>query len=71
MRSLPVNRRTGVLGLLALALLLGVMLFGAPATSHLESGSTWHRGPAGYSAWYESLEQQGITVERWQRPVET
>jgi hypothetical protein len=57
--------------LLALALLLGVMLFGAPATSHLESGSTWHRGPAGYSAWYESLEQQGITVERWQRPVET
>ena len=71
MRSLSVNRRTGVLGLLALALLLGVMLFGAPATSHLESGSTWHRGPAGYSAWYESLEQQGITVERWQRPVET
>lgn len=71
MRSLPVNRRTGVLRLLALALLLGVMLFGAPATSHLESGSTWHRGPAGYSAWYESLEQQGITVERWQRPVET
>lgn len=71
MRSLPVNRRTGILGLLTLALLLGVMLFGAPATSRLESGSTWHRGPAGYSAWYESLEQQGITVERWQRPVET
>ncbi len=69
MRSLPVNRRTGVLGLLALALLLGVMLFGAPATSRLESGSTWHRGPAGYSAWYESLDQQGITVERWQRPL--
>ncbi len=72
MRSLPLNRRTWMLGLLALALalLLGLILFGAPATSHLESGSTWHRGPAGYSAWYESLEQQGVSVQRWQRPVE-
>jgi hypothetical protein len=43
---------------------------GGPTTSPLESGSTWHRGPAGYSAWYESLEQQDIPVQRWQRPVE-
>ena len=70
MRSLPFSRRTLVLGLLALALLLGLMVFSGPATSRLESGSTWHRGPAGYSAWYESLEQQGVTVQRWQRPVE-
>ncbi|MGB3308634.1 MAG: DUF4350 domain-containing protein [Nodosilinea sp.] len=69
-RSLPFNRRTLTLGLLALALLLGLMLFSSPATSRLESGSTWHRGPAGYSAWYESLEQQDIAVQRWQRPVE-
>ncbi|MEA5450095.1 DUF4350 domain-containing protein [Leptolyngbya sp. CCNP1308] len=69
-RSLPFNRRTLILALLALALLLGLMLVTAPATSYSDSGSTWHRGPAGYSAWYESLEQQGVTVQRWQRPVD-
>ncbi|MGB3200319.1 MAG: DUF4350 domain-containing protein, partial [Nodosilinea sp.] len=57
-------------GLLALAFLLGMLLISAPATSRLESGSTWHRGPAGYSAWYESLQQQGVVVQRWQRPIE-
>lgn len=70
MRSLPLNRRRLIAGLLALTLLLGLMLFSAPATSPLESGSTWHRGPAGYSAWYDSLEQQGVMVQRWQRPVD-
>lgn len=69
-RSLPWNRRTLILALLALALLLGLMIVSAPATSRSDSGSTWHRGPAGYSAWYESLEQQGVTVQRWQRPVD-
>jgi hypothetical protein len=68
--ALSWNRRTLGLGLLALALLLGLILVGAPATSRLASGSTWHRGPAGYSAWYESLAQQGISIQRWQRPVE-
>ena len=69
--ALTWNRRTVIWGSVALVLLLGLLLLGAPATSRLDSGSTWHRGPSGYSAWYESLEQQGITVERWQRPVET
>ncbi|PSN12315.1 DUF4350 domain-containing protein [filamentous cyanobacterium CCT1] len=69
-RSLPFKRRTMILGLLGLALLLGLLVLGGPSSSPLESGSTWHRGPAGYSAWYESLEQQGISVQRWQRPVE-
>ena len=68
-RSLPFNRRTLMLGLLALALLLGLLILGAPAAGRRDSGSTWHRGPAGYSAWYESLAQQGVTVQRWQRPV--
>lgn len=68
--ALTWNRRTVILGVAALALLLGLLFLGAPATSQLDSGSTWHRGPAGYSAWYESLGQQGIPVQRWQRPVE-
>ncbi len=69
-QALTWNRRTIGLGVAALVLLLGLLVLGAPATSRLDSGSTWHRGPAGYSAWYESLEQQGIPVQRWQRPVE-
>ena len=68
--ALTWNRRTAIWGAVALVLLLGLLVLGAPATSRLDSGSTWHRGPAGYSAWYESLEQQGIPVQRWQRPVE-
>lgn len=67
--ALTWNRRTVILGSVALVLLLGLLLLGAPAISRSDSGSTWHRGPAGYSAWYESLEQQGVTVQRWQRPV--
>ncbi|MFH7245066.1 MAG: DUF4350 domain-containing protein [Spirulina sp.] len=67
--ALTWNRRTVLLGSVALVFLLGLLLLGAPATSRLDSGSTWHRGPAGYSAWYESLEQQGVSVQRWQRPV--
>ncbi|QQE63768.1 hypothetical protein GFS31_04370 [Leptolyngbya sp. BL0902] len=68
--ALTWNRRTVILGAVALVLLLGLLLLGAPASSRLDSGSTWHRGPSGYSAWYESLEQQDVTVQRWQRPVE-
>ena len=67
--ALTWNRRTAIWGSVALVFLLGLLLFGAPATSRLDSGSTWHRGPSGYSAWYASLEQQGIPVQRWQRPV--
>jgi Domain of unknown function (DUF4350) len=33
-------------------------------------GSTFSRAPSGYGAWYAQLQQQGITVQRWQRPPE-
>ena len=69
MTPVPWHRRPLTLGLVALALLLGLLLLAAPAAGRRDSGSTWHRGPAGYSAWYESLEQRGVTVQRWQRPV--
>ena len=68
-QALTWNRRTVILGTAALVLLLGLLVLGAPVAGRLDSGSTWHRGPAGYSAWYEALEQQGIPVQRWQRPV--
>jgi hypothetical protein len=68
-RSLRWNNRYLWLGALALLALIGLMIFGAPAASRLESGSTWSRSPAGYSAWYESITEQGVDIQRWQRPV--
>jgi hypothetical protein len=68
-RSLRWNNRYLWLGILALLALMGLMIFGAPAASRLESGSTWSRSPAGYSAWYESVIDQGVDIQRWQRPV--
>jgi hypothetical protein len=57
------------LGLGAIALLVALLGLGGTVGAQLESGSTWNRGPSGYSAWYETLEQQGVAVQRWQRPV--
>ncbi len=70
MRSpLSWNNRWLWLSLGALALLLTLLWFGGAVTHQLESGSTWNRGPAGYSAWYARLQQQGVAVQRWQQPV--
>jgi len=33
-------------------------------------GSTFSRSPDGYGAWYTYMQQQGVTVQRWQRPPE-
>jgi hypothetical protein len=52
-----------------LVLLMGLLIFTAPATNRLETGSTWNRGPSGYSAWFESLAEEGVRINRWQRPV--
>jgi hypothetical protein len=68
-RSLRWNNRYLWFGILALLALMGLMIFGAPAANRLESGSTWSRSPAGYSAWYASLIDQGVDIQRWQRPV--
>lgn len=54
----------GAIALLALALL---SLFAAPQNT-LQSGSTYSRAPDGYGAWYASLQQQQIPIQRWQRP---
>jgi hypothetical protein len=57
------------LALALLVLLMGLLIFTAPATNRLETGSTWNRGPSGYSAWFESLAEEGVRINRWQRPV--
>lgn len=49
--------------------LLVVLIFASLRAPAMQ-GSTYSRAPSGYGAWYASLQQQGITVKRWQRPLE-
>jgi hypothetical protein len=58
---------TGLIFLVLLALLL---FLAAPGSNRLTSGSSWNRGPDGYSAWYDYMAEQGTPLQRWQRPVE-
>lgn len=57
----------GVLILVGFALLLSVAI--APAQVPLHSGSTYTRGPEGYGAWYAWAQDEGIALQRWQRPA--
>ena len=49
--------------------LFAVLIFASLRAPAMQ-GSTYSRAPSGYGAWYSSLQQQGITVKRWQRPLE-
>ncbi|MBR8838391.1 MAG: DUF4350 domain-containing protein [Stigonema ocellatum SAG 48.90 = DSM 106950] len=54
------------------ALLLGTIILltfiVAPTNSKLNIGSTYSRAPDGYGAWYAFMQQQGATIQRWQKP---
>ena len=49
---------------------LFVVIIFASLRAPAMQGSTYSRAPSGYGAWYASLQQQGIMVKRWQRPLE-
>ncbi len=68
-RSQLLKNRYLWLALALLVLLVGLLIFSAPATNRLDTGSTWSRSPAGYSAWFEALAEDGVRINRWQRPV--
>lgn len=62
------NRRLWIIGVVVLGLTLLALLF-APRTAPLSQGSTYSRAPSGYGAWYAYMQQQGIPIQRWQRPL--
>jgi hypothetical protein len=53
--------------IIALPIVL-LIVFTASRTPVLMQGSTYSRSPTGYGAWYAYMEQQGHTMQRWQRP---
>ncbi len=68
MRKNLLRRRSWLWAFLLIPLFMVIIFVSlrAPAMQ----GSTYSRAPNGYGAWYASLQQQGITVKRWQRPLE-
>lgn len=69
MTAAKLGRRPIIIGVLALVALFALLLFSAPASNRVVTGSTWGFGPDGYSAWYEYMGEKGVSIERWQRPL--
>ncbi|MCM1984558.1 DUF4350 domain-containing protein [Lyngbya confervoides] len=63
-------RRRWLLGLVILMVIVGGILVLAPRSDRQGSGSTFSRAPDGYGAWYAYMEQRGIPIQRWRRPLQ-
>jgi Domain of unknown function (DUF4350) len=62
------SNRLAWMGAIALAAIVLLSLFAAPNNTKLNTGSTYNRAPDGYGAWYAFMQQQGISIKRWQKP---
>ncbi|MFK0734741.1 MAG: DUF4350 domain-containing protein [Gloeotrichia echinulata HAB0833] len=63
------SNRLAALGAIALAVIILLSLITAPSSNTITSGSTYSRGADGYGAWYAFMQQQGISIQRWQKPA--
>ncbi|MDM3849829.1 MAG: DUF4350 domain-containing protein [Aphanizomenon gracile PMC649.10] len=61
------NQRVAWLGAIVLAVIILLTTIAAPNTQ-ITSGSTYNRGPDGYGAWYAFMQDQDISIQRWQKP---
>jgi hypothetical protein len=59
--------RWAIIGAIALLTILVLTLIMAPVARQTV-GSSYSRAPDGYGAWYAYMQQQGISIQRWQRP---
>jgi len=62
------SNRAAWIGAIALGVIIILSLFAAPNTK-IYTGSTYSRAADGYGAWYAYMQKQGITIERWQKPL--
>ncbi len=62
------SNRLAWLGAIALAVIILLSLIAAPSNSKITRGSTYSSAADGYGAWYAFLQQQGISIQRWQKP---
>ncbi|MFN6537576.1 MAG: DUF4350 domain-containing protein [Nostoc sp. EkiNYC01] len=62
------SNRLAWMGAIAIAAIVLLSLIAAPNNSKVNSGSTYSRAPNGYGAWYAFMQEQGISIKRWQKP---
>ncbi len=62
------SNRLAWLGAIALGVIILLSLIVAPSSSTINIGSTYNRGANGYGAWYAFMQQQGTSIQRWQKP---
>jgi hypothetical protein len=68
---LQLSRRQIAILAIALATLVILTLVIAPSAGNLRSrGSSYSRSPDGYGAWYAMMQQRGIKMQRWQKPIQ-
>ncbi|MDJ0649330.1 MAG: DUF4350 domain-containing protein [Xenococcaceae cyanobacterium MO_188.B19] len=53
---------------LIIAAAIVLTIVAAPSNNKLLAGSTFGKSPNGYGAWYEYMIEQGVMIERWQKP---
>ena len=63
-----INRK-GLFGSIVIGAIVLLTIFAAPSHNRQVSGSTFSHAPDGYGAWYAYMQQQGISIQRWQKPV--
>jgi hypothetical protein len=62
------SNRLAWLGAIALVAIVLLSLMAAPNNTKISAGSTYNRSPDGYGAWYAYMQQQGVSIKRWQKP---
>ena len=62
------SNRFSLLGAIALGVIILLTFIAAPNTK-LYTGSTYNLAADGYGAWYAFMQKQGMTVQRWQKPL--
>ncbi|MHC5770065.1 MAG: DUF4350 domain-containing protein [Nostoc sp.] len=60
--------RLAWMGAIALAAIVLLSLFAALNSTKINTGSTYNHNFDGYGAWYAFMQQQGISIQRWQKP---
>ncbi|AKG24007.1 DUF4350 domain-containing protein [Calothrix sp. 336/3] len=61
--------RLVIFAAIAIVAVILLTLIAAPVSNQNRSGSTYSRSPDGYGAWYAFMQQRGVNIQRWQKPL--
>ncbi len=64
------SKRGWLIAAIAFLTIILLTLFSAAAGSPTSRGSSYSSTPDGYGAWYAFMENRGVDIQRWQRPIQ-